>query len=93
MKEPFVGAYRTEQPDGIHPHDLASHLLSSPPIPLSIKMESRGSFIVIEGLDRSGKSTQAERLRARIAETNGPDKVKLLKFPGTFLSYHVHLGS
>jgi dTMP kinase len=50
----------------------------------------RGAFIVIEGLDRSGKSTQASLLHNRLhwqdlqdAGTTTP-KVVLLKFPGTF---------
>ncbi|KDQ19063.1 hypothetical protein BOTBODRAFT_83164, partial [Botryobasidium botryosum FD-172 SS1] len=38
----------------------------------------RGAFIVIEGLDRSGKSTQAALLLARL-QTHGP--AKLIKFP------------
>lgn len=41
---------------------------------------SRGAFIVIEGLDRSGKSTQAARLLARLEGTSKP--VQLIKFPG-----------
>ncbi|KAM6492602.1 thymidylate kinase [Amanita muscaria] len=39
----------------------------------------RGAFIVIEGLDRSGKSTQASAILSRLQE-NGI-KAKLLKFP------------
>jgi len=39
----------------------------------------RGAFIVIEGLDRSGKSTQSSILHDRIAASGRP--VKLLKFP------------
>ena len=42
--------------------------------------KKRGVFIVIEGLDRSGKSTQAEALAARLEESNVP--AKLIKFPG-----------
>lgn len=45
---------------------------------------TRGAFIVFEGLDRSGKSTQvgllAERLRAE-----GRD-VRVMRFPGKFVS-------
>jgi len=44
-------------------------------------MTSRGRFIVIEGLDRSGKSTQAERLYTRLETQLGVGRVKLLKFP------------
>ncbi|KZT25178.1 thymidylate kinase [Neolentinus lepideus HHB14362 ss-1] len=39
----------------------------------------RGAFIVIEGLDRSGKSSQAAKLLVRLQNANIP--VKLLKFP------------
>jgi len=42
---------------------------------------TRGAFIVFEGLDRSGKSTQAETLRQRLSIQLGKDKVKLIKFP------------
>ncbi|KAH0836492.1 thymidylate kinase [Lanmaoa asiatica] len=49
---------------------------------------ARGAFIVIEGLDRSGKSTQAVRLIDRIqstttdsASSGSPPKAVLLKFP------------
>lgn len=52
---------------------------------------ARGAFIVIEGLDRSGKSTQAARLFDRIqsvgtdAPSSGsPPKAVLLKFPGQY---------
>ena len=40
---------------------------------------TRGVFIVIEGLDKSAKSTQAARLLERIQSTT---KAVLLKFPG-----------
>ena len=43
-------------------------------------MPSRGAFIVIEGLDRSGKSTQTESLIKRLEQANVPSK--LIKFPG-----------
>ncbi|CAK5274702.1 unnamed protein product [Mycena citricolor] len=42
-------------------------------------MTRRGAFIAIEGLDRSGKTTQVDRLRARMEEQGL--NVKLLKFP------------
>ncbi len=42
---------------------------------------TRGAFIVIEGLDRSGKTTQTELLAARLA-ANGVS-VARRKFPGT----------
>ncbi|KAG8733287.1 Thymidylate kinase [Ceratobasidium sp. 423] len=40
----------------------------------------RGAFIVIEGLDRSGKSTQCARIVSRIEGQGKP--VKAIKFPG-----------
>lgn len=40
----------------------------------------RGAFIVLEGLDRSGKSTQVDRLVARL-EASGR-KARVQKFPG-----------
>jgi hypothetical protein len=43
-------------------------------------VRSRGAFIVIEGLDRSGKTTQVATLQTRL-ETEGIP-VKLFKFPG-----------
>lgn len=41
---------------------------------------NRGAFIVIEGLDRSGKTTQVKRLEAEL--TREGKKVKVLRFPG-----------
>lgn len=43
-------------------------------------MPQRGPFIVVEGLDRSGKSTQTALLLARLEAAGIP--AKLLKFPG-----------
>jgi len=43
---------------------------------------TRGAFIVIEGLDKSGKSTQAARLLERIQSTTADtNEAVLLKFP------------
>ncbi|GLB43336.1 putative thymidylate kinase [Lyophyllum shimeji] len=42
-------------------------------------MSKRGAFIVIEGLDRSGKSTQTALLLSRLESARIP--AKLLKFP------------
>ena len=54
-------------------------------------MSVRGAFIVIEGLDRSGKSTQADLLTKKL---QGLSQAKLLKFPGQFpLSLHLFCGS
>jgi dTMP kinase len=41
---------------------------------------ARGAFIVIEGLDRSGKTTQTEHLTEHLA-TNGIS-IERRKFPG-----------
>ena len=46
---------------------------------------TRGAFIVIEGLDRSGKSTQVARLVDRVQSATGsgsPFVAIPLKFPG-----------
>ena len=40
----------------------------------------RGAFIVLEGLDRSGKTTQTAKLVQRLQ--NAGHTTKLLKFPG-----------
>lgn len=44
--------------------------------------QRRGAFIVLEGLDRSGKSTQAAALVSRLKTINGENSAKLMKFPG-----------
>jgi dTMP kinase len=43
--------------------------------------EPRGAFIVLEGLDRSGKTTQVKLLEQRFVEAG--KKVKVMRFPGT----------
>jgi dTMP kinase len=43
-------------------------------------LAKRGAFIVIEGLDRSGKSTQAAKLLSRLQ--NEGFSAQLIKFPG-----------
>lgn len=45
--------------------------------------QKRGAFIAVEGLDRSGKSTQTAILMDRLKQS-GVD-AKLLKFPGKSL--------
>ncbi|KAG8872092.1 Thymidylate kinase [Tulasnella sp. 331] len=52
-------------------------------------MLSKGKFIVIEGLDRSGKSTQAEILLQRLKTRLGTDQVKLIKFPGKMIDAYL----
>ncbi len=43
-------------------------------------MARRGAFIVIEGLDRSGKTSQTTQLKERLMKQG--KKVELIKFPG-----------
>ena len=45
-------------------------------------LSARGAFIVVEGLDRSGKTTQT-KLLAEALERNGK-VVEILRFPGTY---------
>ena len=45
---------------------------------------TRGALIVIEGLDRAGKSTQCERLCQHLEQQG--HSVKLLRFPGKQIS-------
>lgn len=40
----------------------------------------RGAFVVLEGLDRSGKTTQVKLLEQRFVEEG--KKVKVMRFPG-----------
>ena len=47
----------------------------------------RGLLVVFEGLDQSGKQTQAERLRDRLVAAGR--RVRLLSFP----SYETHIGA
>ena len=44
------------------------------------EFNSRGAFIVLEGLDRSGKTTQVKLLEQRFVEEG--KKVKVMRFPG-----------
>jgi len=48
-------------------------------------MTSRGILIVLEGCDRAGKTTQANKLVDRLNELGRT--TKLIKFPGKFLLY------
>ena len=49
--------------------------------------EGRGAFIVLEGLDRSGKTTQTAKLVEKIKSLGKP--CKLIKFPGLSLPLFV----
>src|SRR4030095_16805130 len=44
---------------------------------------SRGTFIVLDGTEGSGKSTQARLLHERLTRELGPDAVLLVRDPGT----------
>ncbi len=50
---------------------------------MSALVKSRGAFIVLEGCDRVGKSTQVLRLLEALTEAGVPNKV--LKFPGKYV--------
>ena len=41
---------------------------------------ARGALVVLEGLDRSGKTTQVKLLEQRFVEEGKP--VKVMRFPG-----------
>lgn len=44
---------------------------------------ARGAFVVLEGLDRSGKTTQVKLLQSRLIEAGR--RVQLMRFPGELL--------
>lgn len=44
----------------------------------------RGALIVVEGLDRAGKSSQCERLRDSLQASG--HAVKYIRFPGIYFS-------
>lgn len=62
------------------PPSCAKHLQLYRPVfpPSSTQRQGRGAFIVIEGLDRAGKSTQVARLSEALA---GNGAATVLKFP------------
>ena len=53
-----------------------------------MSLGSRGALIVIEGLDRAGKSTQHARL-CQTLESQG-HRVKRMRFPGAFAHSTLH---
>ena len=67
----------------IYPSELRRiHPNSKNPLDLSLQfqiMMKRGAFIVLEGVDRSGKTTQAKRLVESLI--NEGKKAKLYNFP------------
>lgn len=44
----------------------------------------RGALIVVEGLDRAGKSSQCEKLQDYLSEQG--HTVKYIRFPGTLMN-------
>lgn len=44
---------------------------------------ARGAFVVLEGLDRSGKTTQVKLLESRLVEAGR--RVQVMRFPGEFV--------
>lgn len=50
---------------------------------------ARGAFIVLEGMDRSGKTTQVKLLQSRFIEAGR--KVQLMRFPGELLGFFFFL--
>lgn len=58
-------------------NDLATAAIAS-------SSATRGALVVLEGLDRSGKTTQVKLLEQRFVEEGRP--VKVMRFPGEFAS-------
>lgn len=54
-------------------NDLATAAIAS-------SSSKRGALVVLEGLDRSGKTTQVKLLEQRFVEEGKP--VKVMRFPG-----------
>lgn len=46
---------------------------------------ARGAFVVLEGLDRSGKTTQVKLLQSRLIEAGR--RVQLMRFPGELFGF------
>lgn len=49
----------------------------------------RGALIVVEGLDRAGKSSQCEMLRDSLSQQGSP--VKYIRFPGIWTRFYRHV--
>jgi len=61
-------------------NDLAAAAIATSAVQRS--SGGRGALIVLEGLDRSGKTTQVKLLEQRFVELGR--KVKVMRFPGEF---------
>lgn len=51
---------------------------------------ARGALVVLEGLDRSGKTTQVKLLEQRFVELGR--KVKVMRFPGMYHTVRIGAG-
>ncbi|PNY20554.1 Thymidylate kinase [Tolypocladium capitatum] len=60
-------------------NDLATAAIASSTATAGSSADQRGAFIVLEGLDRSGKTTQVKLLEQRFVEEGRP--VKVMRFP------------
>lgn len=58
-------------------------------------MQKRGLFIVIEGIDRSGKSTQVQKIYDAYVELNRTNNIKngikLMKFPSMNFNVRIYM--
>lgn len=54
-----------------------------------LQHKKRGVFIVLEGLDRSGKTTQVKLLQERLVEAG--KEVRSMRFPGEFVFLLLYL--
>lgn len=59
--------------------------MTSPSSLTTSPLPSRGAFIVFEGLDKSGKSTQSLKLYDNLIKVG--HKVKHMRFPGIFIHH------
>lgn len=71
-------------------NDLATAAIASstPGDTQSVSNGTRGAFIVLEGLDRSGKTTQVKLLEQRFVEEGR--SVKTMRFPSTSSYSYLH---
>ena len=70
--------------DQVPSSDLSYHNYTPFRQPRVMSSSTRGNFIVLEGLDRSGKSTQVDRLVSKLEKSGR--RVRLQKFPGQCVS-------
>lgn len=63
-------------------NDLATAAITASENSTTAPDGKRGAFVVLEGLDRSGKTTQVKLLEERFAKEGR--RVKIMRFPGMF---------